>query len=74
VYLNNSMLGTTTNASGTFSFPVKEGQYNLIISYLGYKKIIYPLNTSTYSKPLVFTLVEEENVLDKIFFNKVVYD
>lgn len=74
VYLNNSMLGTTTNASGTFSFPVKEGQYNLIISYLGYKKIIYPLNTSTYSKPLVFTLVEEENVLDEIFFKKVVYD
>jgi hypothetical protein len=74
VYLNNSMLGTTTNTDGTFSFPVKEGEYDLIISYLGYKKINYPLNTSTYKKPLVFALVEEENILDEIIIKKTVYD
>ena len=74
VYLNNSMLGTTTNADGIFSFPVKEGEYDLIISYLGYKKINYPLNTSTYKKPLVFALVAQENVLDEIIIKKTVYD
>jgi hypothetical protein len=74
VYLNNTMLGTTTNADGEFSIPVKEGQYELIISYLGFKKIVYALNTETYAKPLVFALEEEENVLDEIVIKKTVYD
>ena len=74
IYLNNTMLGTTTNVDGTFSLPIKEGKYELIVSYLGYKKIIYPLNTSTYTKPLIFKLEEEENVLDEIIIQKTVYD
>lgn len=74
VYLNNTMLGTTTNKNGEFSIPVKSGKYDLIISYLGFKKINYSLNTSTYNKPLVFALVEEENMLDEIIVKKTVYD
>lgn len=74
IYLNNTMLGTTTNTMGEFNLPVKEGQYELVVSYLGYQKIIYPLNTSTYTKPLVFTLEEEQNVLDEIIIQKTVYD
>lgn len=74
IYLNNTMLGTTTNTMGEFNLPVKEGQYELIVSYLGYQKIIYPLNTSTYTKALVFKLKEEENVLDEIIIQKTVYD
>lgn len=74
VYLNNTMLGTTTNKNGEFTLPVKEGQYNLIISYLGFKKINYALNTATYSKPLVFVLQEEENMLDEIVIKKTIYD
>lgn len=74
VYLNNTMLGTTTNADGEFSIPVKEGQYELIVSYLGYKKINYSLNTTTYTKPLVFALEENQNVLDEIIIKKTVYD
>ncbi len=74
VYLNNTMLGTTTNTKGEFFLPVKEGQYNLVVSYLGYKTITYTLNTSTYNKPLVFTLIEKEDVLDEIVIKKTVYD
>lgn len=74
VYLNNTMLGTTTNENGEFSIPVKEGQYELIISYLGFKKINYSLNTAAYTKPLVFALEEDENVLDEIIIKKTVYD
>lgn len=74
VYFNNTMLGTTTNADGKFSIKVKEGQYDLIISYLGYKKINYALNTSTDTKPLVFVLEEEENTLNEIIIKKTVYD
>lgn len=73
-YFNNSMLGTTTNSNGTFSIKVKEGKYDLIISYLGYKKIIYPLNTATYKKPFVFVLQKDSNTLDEIIIKNTVYD
>ena len=65
VYLNNTMLGTTTDKNGEFSIPVKEGQYELIVSYLGYKKVNFAFNTSTYKKSLVFAL--EENAKTKDF-------
>jgi hypothetical protein len=74
LYFNNTMLGTTTNSNGEFSIPTKKGQYELIVSYLGYKKIIYVLNTSTYKKPLIFALEEESNTLDEVIIKKTVYD
>jgi len=74
VYLNNTMLGTTTDENGKFSISVKSGQYDLIVSYLGFKKINYSLNTATYSKPLVFALVEDDEMLNEIIIKKTVYD
>ncbi len=74
VYLNNTMLGTTTDENGEFSIPVKSGQYDLIVSYLGFKKINYSLNTATYSKPLVFALEEDDEMLNEIIIKKTVYD
>ncbi len=74
VYFNNTMVGTTTNSNGEFSIKVKEGQYDLIVSYLGYKKINYALNTSNYTKPLVFNLKKENNTLNEIIIRKTVYD
>jgi hypothetical protein len=74
VYFNNTMLGTTTNNEGEFAIPVKHGVYELIISFLGFQKINYSLNTSTYNKPLVFKLIEEESILNEIVIKKTVYD
>lgn len=74
VYLNSSMLGTITNTEGKFSLPIKEGQYDLVVSFLGYETIIYKLNTLTYNKPLIFTLKEKEDVLDEIIIKKTLYD
>jgi hypothetical protein len=74
VYLNNTMLGTTTDKNGKFSISVKPGQYDLIISYLGFKKINYNLNTASYSKPLVFALEEDDEMLDEIIIKKTVYN
>lgn len=74
VYLNNTMLGTTTDKNGEFSIPVKEGQYELIVSYLGYKKVNFAFNTATYTKPLVFALEENAAVLDEVIIKKIVYD
>ncbi|WGD33738.1 carboxypeptidase-like regulatory domain-containing protein [Olleya sp. YS] len=74
VYINNSMVGTTSNAKGEFEITVKEGQHQLIISYLGYKKINYKLNTTTYKNPLIFTLLEDRNILDEVIIEKTIYD
>jgi hypothetical protein len=74
VYLNNTMVGTTTNLDGEFSIKIKEGKYDLIVSFLGYKKINYTLNTSTYKKPLIFNLEEENNTLNEIIIRKTIYD
>lgn len=74
VYFNNTMVGTTTDENGQFSIKVKEGQYELIISFLGFKKINYTINTSTYNEPLVFSLKEAKNMLDEIILKKTVYD
>jgi hypothetical protein len=74
VYFNNSMTGTTTDKNGAFSLDVKEGNYTLIVSYLGFKKINYTLKTSEYTKALVFALIEETNTLDEVFLKKTRYD
>ncbi|AQS94978.1 hypothetical protein BXQ17_13195 [Polaribacter sp. BM10] len=74
VYLNNTMIGTTTNSDGEFSIKVKKGQYDLIISYLGYKKINYSLDTTTYRSSLIFNMVEENNTLNEIVIRKTVYN
>ncbi|MCI2228764.1 carboxypeptidase-like regulatory domain-containing protein [Polaribacter sp. MSW13] len=74
VYFNNSMIGTTTNADGEFLIKTKEGQYELIASYLGYKTVIFPLNTTEIKKSIVFILKEDENTLDEIIIRKTKYD
>lgn len=74
VYLNNTMLGTTTDKNGKFSINLKSGQYDLIVSYLGFKKINYSLNTANYNKPLFFNLVEDDEMLNEIIIKKIVYN
>jgi hypothetical protein len=74
VYFNNTMIGSTTNNKGEFSFKIKDGQYQLIVSYLGFKKISYNLNTTEFKESLRFNLVEEANTLDEIIIKKTIYD
>ena len=69
VYLNNTTTGTITNKNGEFNLEVKNGVYQLIISHIGFQTIKYNFDTSTYTKPLVFSLLEEEFVLDEVIIN-----
>ncbi|MBP0903855.1 carboxypeptidase-like regulatory domain-containing protein [Mariniflexile gromovii] len=66
IYLNNTTIGTITNNNGAFNLEIKDGVYQLIISHIGFKTIKYNFDTSTYTKPLVFSLSEEEFVLDEV--------
>ncbi|MEL0653299.1 carboxypeptidase-like regulatory domain-containing protein [Algibacter sp. TI.3.09] len=66
VYLNNTTTGTITNENGQFNLEIKNGVYQLIISHIGFQTITYNIDTSTYTKPLAFHLLEEEFVLDEV--------
>lgn len=66
VYINNTSIGTDTDDEGYFAFSVKEGSYELVVSYLGYDTKKYALNTKSYSGPLKFKLKSISDVLDEV--------
>ena len=52
VYLNNTSIGTTTDDLGEFELYIKEGIYDLIVSYLCYETIKYQIDTCLlYTSP-----------------------
>ena len=66
IYLNNTTIGTITDKNGEFNLEVNNGVYELIISHIGFKTITHNFYTSNYTKPLTFSLLEEEVVLNEI--------
>ena len=66
VYLNNTTIGTTTNANGKFSLQVPEGTFKLIVSYLGFESQSFGLSTKDYRVALTFRLKERSNVLNEV--------
>lgn len=74
VYFNNTTIGTITNKKGNFQLKTNDGNYTLIISYLGYKTTQIPVNTLKTHQPLTIKLKEETNVLDEVNISKTVYD
>ena len=69
MYLNNTTLGTITNKYGEFNLEVKKGIYQLIISHIGFQTIKHNFDASTYTKPLIFSLIEKEYLLDEVVIN-----
>jgi len=74
VYVNNSSIGTSTDSNGNFELTVKSGSYDIVVSYLGFKTISYPLHTSNYKEPLLFILEEDANMLDEVVIRNTIYD
>ncbi|WP_299223042.1 carboxypeptidase-like regulatory domain-containing protein [uncultured Psychroserpens sp.] len=65
VYFDNTTIGTTTNANGEFEIELRAGiTSSLIISYLGYEKMI--LESYESSKFYKVLLTEATNVLDEV--------
>jgi hypothetical protein len=53
VYINHSTIGTTTQPDGSFALSgLDAGSYELVVSYVGYERIIY--NVTVQSKDLRF--------------------
>ena len=73
VYLNNTSIGTTTNDLGEFELQVREGVYDLIVSYIGYQTLQYQLDTNKPNKPFVFKTLPVTNMLDEIVLTNKKY-
>lgn len=74
VYFNNTSIGTVSDQKGGFELNIKEGNYTLIISFLGYKTKQLQINTGTIKTPLLIQLEEENNILNEVVITKTVYD
>ena len=74
VYLNNTTIGTITKDDGTFSLVVPDGNFELIISHIGYTTRKENFNNINYSTPLRFVLVPETNVLDEVVLKPTIYN
>jgi hypothetical protein len=74
VYLNNTTIGTITNNKGEFQLKINEGNYDLVISFLGYKTKQTSINTNTLVHFLNFKMNPETNILDEVVLRKTKYD
>ena len=65
VHLKNTNFGTTTNEYGFYSITAPEGNYTIIISYLGYASVEKEVNLTSNQK-LNFELKEDSNQLEEV--------
>lgn len=66
IYFNNTSIGTLSNNSGEFTIPnAIEGE--LIISSVGYERLVFPLKKEQYSaRSFLFKLQEKQTVLQDV--------
>ena len=74
VYINNTTIGISTNTNGEFVLNLNEGTHELIISYISYKTARFHFTTESFSKPLLFKLKPDDNLLNEVIIKKHKYD
>lgn len=65
VYCQNTTQGTSTQADGDFRLSLKDGGYNLVITFTGYQTQLVRIGPSTGSK-LEILMVKEEKNMDEV--------
>jgi hypothetical protein len=84
IYISEQPLGTTTNSYGFFSLSLHEGLYQINISYLGYKNMVFDtllnknmqttlsMEPATIEMPLVEVTGKDSSLLEnQKLFNKI---
>lgn len=57
VYINHTTIGTTTQADGSYSIGgLEAGTYELVVSYVGYERILYDINVQSKDLRYVFRM------------------
>jgi len=66
VFCQNTTQGTATNKEGSFYMSLKEGGYDLIITYTGYKSQQIRISPDIKTTELVIELVKEEKSIEEV--------
>ena len=66
VFCQNTTIGTTSNKEGLFSLTLKEGGYDLIITYTGYKTQLLRISPDITTTELLIELVKEEKSIEEV--------
>lgn len=65
VFLQDTSTGTITNDYGFFSISASQGNYKLIVSFLGYKDVVQEINLIQNLK-VNLEIEEDANILDEV--------
>lgn len=66
VFCQNTTQGTATNKEGAFSLSLKDGGYDLIITYTGYKPQMIRISPDMNTRDLLIELVKEEINIEEV--------
>ena len=70
VFISNSTKGAITDSSGNFSIKgLPNGNYNLIVSFIGYQTQIYPIAIDNKNDSVLFVMKENEKELEDVVIN-----
>lgn len=74
VYLNNTTIGTTTNSEGEFRLKVNKGNYDLVVSFIGYSTVRLKINTIFKIGFLHVKLAPDLHILNEVVLKKTNYN
>jgi hypothetical protein len=66
VFCQNTTQGTASNKEGNFYLSLKEGGYDLIITYTGYKSQLIRISQEIKTTDLLIELVKEEKSIEEV--------
>ena len=71
VFCQNTTQGTATNKEGSFTLSLKEGGYDLVITYTGYRSRMIRLSPEMKTNELVIEMIKEEKSIEVLLFQKI---
>jgi hypothetical protein len=66
VFCQNTTQGTATNKEGSFSLNLKEGGYDLVITYTGYRSQLIRISPEIKTTDLQIEMVKEEKSIEEV--------
>ena len=66
VFCQNTTFGTATNKEGSFYLSIKEGGYDLVITYTGYRSQLIRISPEMKTTDLQIEMVKEEKSIEEV--------
>ena len=66
VFCQNTTQGTTTNKEGQFSLSLKEGGYDLVITFTGYQSQLIRISPEIKTTELLIVMIKEEKKMEEV--------